>query len=155
MDGKNILLKVSEALQNDIGRGIVRIDSKAKKELNLATGDFVKLSGKKSAIAVVWQSHPEDEGLDMVRMDGTVRQNTGVGLGDKVKLERIEVKEAKRIVLSPREAMRYSPGFEQYVKRKVIGRGMVKGNILPVGVFGTAIPLIVSQVVPQSPVVVT
>ncbi|VVB98425.1 VCP-like ATPase [uncultured archaeon] len=155
MNEKNITLKVSEALQNDIGRGIVRVDSKVKKELNLATGDFVKLSGKKSTIAIVWQSHPEDEGLDLVRMDGIIRQNTGIGLGDKIKLEKVEVKEAKKLTLAPKEAMRYSPGFDQYVKRKLIGKGMLKGNILPVGVFGTAIPLVVSQVVPQSAVVVT
>ncbi len=155
MDGKNITLKVSEALQNDIGRGIVRVDSKVKKELSLATGDFVKLSGKKSTIAVVWQSHPEDEGLDLVRMDGILRQNTGIGLGDKVRLEKVDVKEAKKLVLAPKEAMRYSPGFDQYVKRKLVGKGMLKGNILPVGVFGTAIPLVVSQVFPQAAVVVT
>lgn len=155
MEGKTITLKVAEALQNDIGRGIVRIDSKAKKELNLATGDFVKLSGKKSTIAIVWQSHPEDEGLDLARIDGIIRQNTAVGLGDRIKLEKVEVKEAKKITLAPKEAMRYSPGFDQYVKRKLIGKGMLKGNILPVGVFGTAIPLVVSQVIPQAPVVVS
>ncbi len=155
MAEKNITLKVAEALQNDIGRGIVRVDSKVKKELGLATGDFVKLSGKKSTIAIVWQSHPEDEGLDLVRMDGIIRQNTGIGLGDKVRLEKVDVKEAKKIVLAPKEAMRYSPGFDQYVKRKLIGKGMLKGNILPVGVFGTAIPLIVSQVHPQAAVVIT
>ncbi len=155
MAEKSITLKVAEALQNDVGRGIVRVDSKVKKELNLATGDFVKLSGKKSTIAIVWQSHPEDEGFDYVRMDGIVRQNTGIGLGDKVRLEKVEVKEAKKLVLAPKEAMRYSPGFDQYVKRKLIGKGMLKGNILPVGVFGTAIPLVVSQVLPQTPVIVT
>lgn len=155
MDGKNITLKVAEALQNDIGRGIVRVDSKVKKDLDLATGDFVKLIGKKSTIAVVWQSHPEDEGMDLIRMDGIIRQNTGIGLGDKIKLEKVEVKEAKKIVLAPKEAMRYSPGFDQYVKRKLIGKGMLKGNILPVGVFGTAIPLVVSQVMPQAAVVIT
>ncbi|MEW6528482.1 MAG: CDC48 family AAA ATPase [Candidatus Micrarchaeota archaeon] len=155
MAEKSILLKVAEALQNDIGRGIVRINSNVKKELDLTTGDFVKLSGKKSAIAIVWQSHPEDEGVSIVRMDGIIRQNTGVGLGDKIKLEKTEVKEAKRLVLAPKETIRYSPGFEQYVKRKLIGNAMLKGNIIPVGVFGTAIPLIVSQVIPQAPVVVT
>lgn len=154
MEEKSITLKVAEALQNDIGRGIVRIDSKAKKDLNLSTGDFIKLSGKKSTIAVVWQSHPEDEGLDFVRMDGIMRQNTGIGLGDKIRLERTEVKEAKKVVLCPKESMRYSPGFDQYVKRKLVGKGMLKGNILPVGVFGTAIPLVVSQVLPQAAVVV-
>lgn len=155
MSEKYVILKVAEALQNDIGRGIVRVDSKVKKELQLATGDFVKLTGKKNTIAVVWQSHPEEEGLDIIRMDGIIRQNSSIALGDKIRVERVDIKEAKKVVLAPKEAMRYSPGFDQYVKRKMIGKGMLKGNILPVGVFGTAIPLIVSQVFPQVPVVIT
>lgn len=154
MDGKTISLRVVEALQNDIGRGIVRVDSKAKRELGLSTGDFVKLSGKKSTIAIVWQGSPEDEEMELVRMDGILRQNAGVGLGDRVRVEKIAVKPAKKVVLAPKDAIRLSAGFEQYVKRKLIGKGVLKGNILPLGVFGTAIPLVVSQVVPQSPVVI-
>ncbi len=155
MNEKTTMLKVAEALQNDIGRGIVRVDLATKKELNLATGDFVKLIGKKSAIAIVWQSHPEDEGMSIVRMDGIIRQNTGIGLGDRIKLEKADIKEAKKLVLAPKEAIRYTPGFDQYVKRKLIGNGMLKGNIIPLGVFGTAIPLVVSQVIPSTSVVIT
>ncbi|MBI2079394.1 AAA family ATPase, partial [Candidatus Micrarchaeota archaeon] len=153
---QSVNLKVAEAFQNDIGRNIVRIDSKAKSQLNISTGDIIKLSGKKSALAIVWQAHPDDEGLEMIRMDGILRQNAGVGLGDKVKIDTIEeVKEARKIVLSPREAMRYSPGFDQYVKKRLVGKPILKGNLLPVGVFGTSIPLIVSQSFPQGPVMVT
>jgi len=150
-----INLKVAEAFQNDIGRGIARIDSKAKSELGVSTGDIVKLVGKKSALAIVWQAHPDDEGLDMIRMDGILRKNTGIGLGDRVKVESTEVKEAKKIILAPKEPMRYSAGFDQYVKKRLIGKPVLKGNLLPVGIFGTSIPLIVSQVFPQTPVIIT
>lgn len=146
--------KVAESFQNDIGRGIIRIDSKAKKELGVATGDIVRLSGKKAALAMVWQAHPEDEGLEMIRMDGILRQNAGVGLGDRVKVEPVQAKEAKKIVLAPREQVRFSPGFDQYVKKRLVGKPVLKGNLLPVGIFGTSIPLIVSQVFPQGPVII-
>jgi transitional endoplasmic reticulum ATPase len=142
-------LKVAEAFQNDIGRNIVRVDSKAKSELGVSTGDVVKLTGKKSAYAIVWQAHPDDEGMEMVRMDGILRQNAGVGLGDRVRIEASEVKEARKIILSPREQMRYSPGFDQYVKKRLVGKPITKGNLIPVGVFGTSIPLIVTQTFPQ------
>ena len=148
-------LKVAEAFQNDIGRGIARIDSKAKSELGVSTGDIVKLVGKKSALAIVWQAHPDDEGLDMIRMDGILRQNVGVGLGEKVRIEQVQTKVAKKIVLAPQEAVRYSVGFDQYVKKRLIGKPILKGNLLPVGIFGTSIPLIVTQVFPQGPVMIT
>jgi len=57
----SVSMKVMEAFQNDIGRGIARLDSKAKDELKVSTGDIVKLIGKKSALAIVWQAHPDDE----------------------------------------------------------------------------------------------
>ena len=150
-----LTLKVAEAFQNDIGRGIIRIDSKAKKDLGVSTGDIVKLTGKKSALAIVWQAHPEDEGLEMIRMDGILRQNAGVSLGDRLKVEQVQTKEATKIVLVPREQGRpFSPGFEQYVKKRLIGKPVLKGNVLPVGVFGTSVPLVVSQVFPQGAVVI-
>src|SRR5271157_516240 len=148
-------LKVAEAFQNDIGRGIARIDSKAKSELGVSTGDIVKLVGKKSALAIVWQAHPDDEGLDMIRMDGILRQNVGVGLGEKVRIEQCQTKTAKKIVLAPQEQVRYSVGFDQYVKKRLMGKPVLKGNLLPVGIFGTSIPLIVAQVFPQGPVMIS
>jgi len=150
-----LTLKVAEAFQNDIGRGIIRIDSKAKKELGVSTGDIVRLAGKKSALAIVWQAHPEDEGLEMIRMDGILRQNSGVSLGDRLKIEPVQAKEATKIILSPREQVKFSAGFDQYVKKRLVGKPVLKGNLLPVGIFGTSIPLVVSQVFPQGPVVIS
>ena len=54
----SIYLKVAESFQNDIGRGIARIDSKAKSKLKVSTGDVIKLIGKKSALAIVLQTPP-------------------------------------------------------------------------------------------------
>jgi len=150
-----VMLKVAEAFQNDIGRGIARLDSKAKSELGVSTGDIVKLSGRKAALAIVWQASPDDEGLDMIRIDGILRQNVGIGLGELVKVEKAETKEAKKIILAPKEPIRYGGGFEQYVKKRLIGKPVLKGNVLPVGVFGASLPLVVTQVFPQGPVVIT
>ncbi|MBU0591223.1 CDC48 family AAA ATPase [Candidatus Micrarchaeota archaeon] len=150
-----ITLKVAEAFQNDIGRGIARIDSKAKSELGVSTGDIIKLTGKKSTLAIVWQSHQDDEGIEMLRMDGILRQNAGISLGEKVRAEAVQTKTAKKIILAPKEAIRYSVGFDQYVKKRLVGKPVLKGNLLPVGIFGTSIPLVVAQVFPQGPVVIT
>ena len=149
-----VMLKVAEAFQNDIGRGIARLDSKAKSKLGVSTGDIIKLSGRKAALAIVWQAHPDDEGLDMIRIDGILRQNVGIGLGELVKTEKAETKEAKKVVLAPKEAIRYGGGFEQYVKKRLIGKPILKGNILPVGIFGTSIPLVVAQAFPQGPIMI-
>lgn len=151
---EGIELKVAEALQNDVGRGIVRVDSRARKMLDVTTGDIVEIKGKKSTAAVVWQAHPQDEGLSIIRMDGYLRQNTGVALGDKVFVRKAELKEGKRVVLAPSQPMKYSPGFDQFVKKKLIGRAITKGDTIFVGVFGTSFPLQAVIVQPQGIVLV-
>lgn len=155
MKKEEIILKVAEAMQNDVGRGIARIDSKTRSALGVSAGDVILLTGKKPSPAIVWPGHPEDEGLGIIRMDGILRQNVGVGLGDKVTVSKSEIKEASKVILAPRESIRYTPGFDQYVHRRLVGKPIMKGNILPVGVFGTAIPLVVMQTNPSGPVMVT
>jgi len=153
-EGKTILLKVAEAMRNDVGRGIARMDAKSREELGISTGDVVKLSGKKVAYALVWPSHPDDEGQEMIRVDGILRQNAGSGLGEKVRVGKSDVKDAKKVVLAPREPVRFYAGFDQYLKSKLIGKPVVKGNILPVGVFGAAIPLVVVNTSPAGGVII-
>jgi transitional endoplasmic reticulum ATPase len=151
---KSIELKVAEALQNDVGRGLVRMDSKARKELDVSTGDIVELKGKRSTAALVWQAHPQDEGLNLIRMDGYLRQNTGVGLGDKITVKKAELKEAKKVVLAPTQPMKYSPGFDQFVKKKLVGRAINRGDTIFIGVFGTSFPLVAALVQPSGIVMI-
>jgi transitional endoplasmic reticulum ATPase len=154
-DKKSVYLKVAEALTNDVGRGIARIGSDAREELEVSSGDVVKLSGKKTALAIVWPAHPSDKEEDAIRVDGILRQNSGVGLGEKVKISKTEAKEAKKITLAPQQPVRFHAGFDQYVKKKLVGKPVVKGNVLPIGVFGTPIGLVVSNTAPSGPLMIT
>ncbi|PIU81161.1 AAA family ATPase, partial [Candidatus Micrarchaeota archaeon CG06_land_8_20_14_3_00_50_6] len=151
---KLIELRVAEALQHDVGRGIVRIDSRARKELGVGTGDLVELKSKKVTAGIVWQAHPQDEGLGIIRMDGYLRQNVGVGLGDKLKLRKADVKEARKVVLAPNQSIKYSPGFDQFVKKKLVGRPITRGDHIYIGVFGTSFPLVAAVVQPQGIVMI-
>ncbi|MBI5228916.1 CDC48 family AAA ATPase [Candidatus Micrarchaeota archaeon] len=150
-----IMLKVAEALQIDYGKRIVRMDSKARESLRLTTGDVAEIKGKKSTAAIVLPAHPQDEGLNIIRMDGILRQNVGVGLGDRVSVSRAEIKTAKKIVLAPNQPSRYAPGFDQYVKKALLGKPLTKGDVLSINVFGTPFPFAVAQAVPTGIVIVS
>ncbi len=152
---KSIYLKVAEAIANDVGRGIARLGAKAREELEVSSGDVVKLSGKKAALAIVWPAHPSDPDEDAIRVDGILRQNSGVGLGEKVKVSKTEAKEAKKITLAPQQAVRFHAGFDQYVKKKLVGKPVIKGNVLPIGVFGTPIGLVVFNTNPSGSLIIT
>ena len=153
---KEIYLRIKDAMQGDVGRGIVRLDSETREALGISTGDVVKLTGKKQAAAIVWPALPEyEEEVEkgVIRMDGIIRRNVGLGLGDKVLVSKEEAKEAQKLVLAPKEDIRYSAGFENYVKKRIMGKPFVKGNVIPIGIFGTAIPLVVVQTSPSGIVI--
>ena len=138
-------LKVAEAMQSDIGKCIVRLDTKTRKELGVTAGDIVEIQGKKITGAIVWQSYPQDEDMALIRMDGLIRQNAGVGVGDFVKVKKAkQIKEAKKVVLAPPQPMALSSEFIEYAKRRLINIPVTLGDSILVGVFGR--PLIFKAV---------
>ncbi len=152
---REIELKVAEAMQIDYGKRIVRVDSNARRVLGLTTGDVVLIKGRKTTAATVLPAHPQDENLNIVRMDGILRQNASVGLGDRVKISKAEIKAAKKIILAPNQHSRYAPGFNEYVKRNLVGKPLAKGDTLLISVMGSSFPFAVFQTLPVGLVQVT
>ena len=148
-------LKVQEALQNDVGRGIVRLDRFTREKLGLTSGDIVLVKGKKETAGIVWQSYPQDEGRGIVRMDGIIRQNAGVSIGDYVTVSKVTPKPAKRVVLAPTQPVRFSPGFDSYVHKRIFGRPVSKREKMLIGVFGTSLILVVTSTSPSGIVQIT
>ena len=153
-----IELVVTGALVTDDGRGIARIDSKARKMLDVVSGDVIEIKGKRrSTVAIVWQAHQQDEGLDFIRIDGYIRQNIGVGIGDKVFVTKAEVVEAEKRVLAPPPNQRtpISPDFAEYAKNKLEDKPLVKGDVVPIPMFGYGFNFVVAQTSPHKIVRVT
>ncbi|MFH0835058.1 MAG: AAA family ATPase, partial [Candidatus Micrarchaeota archaeon] len=149
-------LKVAEAMQIDYGKRVVRLDTRAREAIGVGTGDVVEIKGpKKTTAAVVLPAHPQDEGLSLLRMDGVLRQNAGVALGDRVRIRKAEIKNARKIILAPNQPSRYATGFEQFVKKNLLGKPLAKGDIISINVFGTAFPFAVAQTVPTGLVVIS
>ena len=70
---KIIKLKVKEALEKDIKRSIIRLDSEVMKELDVKTQDLIEIKGNNRVTAAkVWPAYPQDQGLGIVRMDNQV-----------------------------------------------------------------------------------
>ena len=153
-----IELTVAGALVTDDGRGIARVDSKARKLLNVISGDIIEIKGKRrSTAAIVWQAHQQDEGLDFIRVDGYIRQNLGIGIGDKVFVKKAEVNAAERVILAPppNQKAPISPDFPEYAKNKLEDKPLIKGDVVPIAMFGYVFNFIVAQVSPHGVVRVT
>ncbi|GAB6101507.1 CDC48 family AAA ATPase [Thermococcus atlanticus] len=152
---KEIKLKVASAYQRDVGRGIVRIDRKAMREIGVQPGDIVEIIGTKNTAAVVWPAYPEDEGLSLIRMDGTIRKNSGVGLGDEVTVRKAEVKEAKKVILAPTEPIRFGHDFVEWLHSRLIGRPVVRGDYVKIGILGQELTFVVTATTPAGIVQIT
>ena len=72
MAKNEVVLRVAEAIQEDVAKGRVRLDSQTRLELELTVGDVVEIEGKKTTAAIVWRAPPEDEGKGLIRMDGLI-----------------------------------------------------------------------------------
>jgi len=161
MKQNEVMLKVSEAFQQDVGYGRARIDNQTRVELELSIGDFIEIEGTKNTAAVVWRAHPTDEGKGIIRIDNLTRKNAGTGLGDRVKIKRADVKEAREVALAPLisegQQIQFGAGFEILVKKGLLKRPVTKGDsaIIPgIALFGSSLPFIVISTSPSGIVLI-
>ncbi|MFA5406034.1 MAG: CDC48 family AAA ATPase [Candidatus Nanoarchaeia archaeon] len=126
-------LKVAEAYQEDLGRGVVRIDAAQLKEIDVKPGDYVEILGGKQTVALVDRALPADIGIRLVRMDGYLRRSARVGVGDIVTIKKADVKPATQVILAPvQEGLRIQIDSES-LKRSLLGRAMTQGDIITLG----------------------
>ena len=97
---KEVKLKVAEASQDDVNRGVVRLDSAIMKDLGINQGSVVELEGSRKTVAIAARAFPADIGLAIIRMDGLVRRNAGASISEYVTIRPCQVKAAKTISLA-------------------------------------------------------
>jgi transitional endoplasmic reticulum ATPase len=135
MTKKIIQLKVAEASQDDAYKGIARIDAELMKELDLKRWDFIMIKGNRETVAMVDRSYPADVGEGKIRIDGILRKNAKTGIGEVVSISKAEVKEAKKIMIAPAQKgiMVQIQGDPQGLRNGLLGRAVVKGDIIVLG----------------------
>ncbi len=101
MAEKELKLKVAEAVQDDVNKGIVRIDTTFMHEVGVRPGDFVEIEGGRLTVGIADRAYPGDIGLNIIRMDGIVRRNAKTGIGEVVRVMKADVKEAKKVIVAP------------------------------------------------------
>ncbi len=130
---KPIQLKVVEAMQDDAYKGIARIDSEIMRELGIKRGDVILIKGNRETVAIVDRAYPADVGEGIIRIDGILRKNSKTGIGDVVTIEKAELKEAKKIMIAPAQKNIMVQGDPDSLRRGLLGRAVVKGDIVVLG----------------------
>ncbi|MGC9166107.1 MAG: CDC48 family AAA ATPase [Thermoplasmata archaeon] len=129
-----IILKVAEAPQMDVGLGRARIDTASREALGVEVGEIITITGKRTTAAKVYRLQSEDEGKGIIRIDGDIRMNAGVSLGDKVKVAKANYVPAKSVTFAPLierdQKLKLGEGIEEFVRRSLLNRPIVEGDIL-------------------------
>jgi transitional endoplasmic reticulum ATPase len=150
---KTLTLRVADAYQRDVGRGIARVDPKVVDSLGLTSGDVIQIVGKKKTTALSWPGYESDSGKGTIRIDGYLRNNAGVSIDDKVTIRKIEAKIAQRVTLAPTEPLRIVGG-EEYLSQILEGRVLARGDYVPISVMGRKIDLVVTSTTPTAEAVI-
>ncbi|MBI5149091.1 CDC48 family AAA ATPase [Candidatus Pacearchaeota archaeon] len=126
-------LKVMESLQDDAYKGIARIDSETMRTLGVRPGDVVIIKGGKETVAIVDRAYPADVGEGIIRIDGIIRRNAKTGIGEPVAVYRADIKEAKKVIIAPAQQGIIIQGDPEILKRGLLGRAVMKGDIIVLG----------------------
>jgi len=149
-------LRVGDARQRDVGRGIARIDQRAMQKLDISAGDVVEIVGKRTTSAIAWPAYSEDQNRDMIRIDGFTRKNAGMAINEYVLVRPAKVKSALSITLTPVDIrLNVDEDFTNFVKNRLMERTLVEGDTTLVMMLGHAIPFTVTKTRPDGIVKIT
>jgi transitional endoplasmic reticulum ATPase len=149
-------LRVGDARQRDVGRGIARIDQKTMQKLGISAGDVIEICGKRTTSAIAWPAYSEDQNRDLLRIDGFTRKNAGVALNEYVLVRPAKVKPALSITLAPVDMrLNVDEDFTNFVKNRLMERTLVEADTTLVMMLGHAIPFTTTKTRPHGIVKVT
>lgn len=133
MTNPQIKLKVMEAVQDDVNKGIVKIDSSFMKQIGVNPGDVIEIKGERRTAAIVDRAYPGDIGLNIIRMDGNIRRNARTSIGEMVDVVKGEVKPGKKISIAPAHKGVMIKASPELFKQGLLGKAVVKGDIVSLG----------------------
>ena len=148
-----VTLRVAESPQNLVGRGIAVIDPKVIQEQGWQSGDVVEIEGQRKVYAKVWPSQTVEYGRGLIRIDGYIRSNAGLGIDERVKVRKIEAKQATNLTLYPTEPLRIV-GAEGYLQQLLEGRVITQGSTITINIMGRRVDLMITKVEPRADAVI-
>ena len=151
-----IQLRVADARQRDVGRGIARIDQQTMQKLGISAGDVIEITGKRTTSAIAWPAYTEDQNRGIIRIDGFTRKNAGVAINEYVIVRPAKVKNALSVTLAPVDMrLNVDEDFTRFVKNRLMERTVTEGDTTLVMMLGQAIPFTVTKTRPHGIVRIT
>ncbi len=119
-----IELKVTEALADDVGKGLARLSPDDIKALNGVLGDVVEITGAKTTVARITGTLSESQGKKTIQIDGVTRDNAKTSPGATVKVQKVIRKTAVTVVITPLDFTQVLPQETELEHFAVILQGL-------------------------------
>ena len=129
----DIKLKVVEALQDDVYKGVARIDPNLMRALGLNRGDLISIIGARESVAIVDRAYPADVGEKIIRIDGLIRKNARISVGEEVKVRKANAVPAKKVSIAPAQKGLMVHADSEIFKNGLLGRAVIKGDVIALG----------------------
>jgi SpoVK/Ycf46/Vps4 family AAA+-type ATPase/intein/homing endonuclease len=130
---RKITLKVAEAFQDDVNKGIVRIDNSFMQKVGVRPGDIVEITGERKTVGIADRAYPSDIGQEIIRMDGLIRRNATTSIGELVVVRKAEVTEAKKVIIAPARKGLVVRAAPEIFKHGLLGRAVMRGDVVSLG----------------------
>ncbi len=128
-------LEVVEAVQADVGRGVVRIHRDDLARLGLQGDDgIVEIHGERITAGIAVPAYPGDA-AGIVRMDGLLRANAKASVGDCVEIARAKVQPARRVTVAPARAGVRLEGPAEGLRGTLLDRPVTAGDIISTAIY--------------------
>src|SRR4030042_1522672 len=122
-----IQLRVGDARQRDVGRGIARIDQRTMQKLGISAGDVIEIVNKRTTSAIAWPAYSEDQNRALLRIDGFTRKNAGVAINENVVAKPVKEKTAVMRTLAPVDMrLNVDEVFTHFVRNRLMERTLVE-----------------------------
>src|SRR5713226_9160635 len=151
-----ITLKIAEASQRHVGKGIAVVDPKVVEDNDWKTGQILELVGNRKSHVKLWSGSADEYGTGTIKIDGITRHNIGAGIGEKISVKSVNAAKADQVTVSPIEKLG-AEGLQEYMLTNYFGHVLTTGDTLIVTTqLGGKTQLVVTSTAPSSkPVIVT
>lgn len=149
-----IKLKVTEALNKDVGRAIARVGPEDLENLKVAIGDFVEVTGKRNTLCKVMPAYKDLRDQARIQLDGITRENAGASLDEFVSVRKTRCQPAQTVALAPTDIVPSDRDLN-YIGSLLDGLPVLTGNRIRANLFGSrSANFTVENTTPKGPVVI-
>jgi transitional endoplasmic reticulum ATPase len=131
-------LKVSEAMIDDVGKGLARIAPEDGLALQVVPGDLIEIKGKNITVARIAAGFPGNNEKKLIQIDDLTRQNAQANIGGTVWIRKVRRETATTVILYPLDAESALPterDLEQFAKI-LQGFPLIAGDTINMPFFG-------------------